>query len=92
MPGLNQAMMLGCRNEIPRDMRRVFSNSGTIHVFAISGLNIALVAALLIALVSALGVPRPHWVLVVAPLLVFYTFASGAQPSAVRAIWNCVPK
>ena len=85
VPGLNQAMMLGCRNEIPRDMRRVFSNSGTIHVFAISGLNIALVAALLIALVSALGVPRPHWVLVVAPLLVFYTFASGAQPSAVRA-------
>ncbi|MEI7900722.1 MAG: ComEC/Rec2 family competence protein [bacterium] len=85
VPALNQAMMLGCRNEIPRDMRRVFSNSGTIHVFAISGLNIALVAALLIVLVSAFGVPRPYWVLGVAPLLIFYTFASGAQPSAVRA-------
>jgi ComEC/Rec2-related protein len=82
---LNQAMMLGCRNEIPRDMRRVFANSGTIHVFAISGLHIALVAALLIVLVSAVGVPRPYWVLGVAPLLIFYTFASGAQPSAVRA-------
>ena len=85
VPGLNQAMMLGCRNEIPADMRRVFVNSGTIHVFAISGMNIALVAGLLIVLVSALGVPRPYWVLGVAPLLVFYTFASGAQPSAMRA-------
>ena len=85
VPGLNQAMMLGCRNEIPRDMKRVFVNSGTIHVFAISGMNIALVAALLIVLVSAMGVPRPYWVLLVGPLLIFYTFASGAQPSAVRA-------
>lgn len=85
VPALNQAMMLGCRNEIPGDMRRVFVNSGTIHVFAISGLNIALVAALLIVVVSALGVPRPYWVLAVTPFLIFYTFASGAQPSAVRA-------
>ena len=85
IPGLNQAMMFGCRNEIPRDMKRIFADSGTIHVFAISGLNIALVAAMLIVLVSALGVPRPYWAVGVAPLLIFYTFASGAQPSAVRA-------
>ena len=85
VPGLNQAMMLGCRSEIPGDMRRVFANSGTIHVFAISGMNIALVAGLLIVVVSALGVPRPYWVVGLAPLLVFYTLASGAQPSAIRA-------
>ncbi len=85
VPTLNQAMMLGCRSEIPPEMRRVFSNSGTIHVFAISGLNIALVAGLLIVVVAGLGVPRPYWVLGVAPLLIFYTFMSGAQPSAVRA-------
>ena len=83
--GLNQAMMLGCRSEIPYDMRRVFANSGTIHIFAISGLNIALVAGLLIVVVSALGIPRPYWVVGLAPLLIFYTLASGAQPSAIRA-------
>lgn len=85
VPSLNQAMMLGSRSEIPRDMRRVFANSGTIHVFAISGLNIALVAALLIVPVSALGLPRPYWGLGLAPLLIFYTVVSGSQPSAVRA-------
>lgn len=85
VPALNQAMMLGCRNEIPRGMRRIFANSGTIHVFAISGLNIALVAALLIVPISALGVPRPYWGVGLAPLLIFYTVVSGSQPSAVRA-------
>lgn len=85
VPTLNAAMMMGCRNEIPPDMRQIFVNSGTIHVFAISGLNIAMVAGLLIVLVSAVGIARPYWVLGVAPLLVFYTYASGAQPSAVRA-------
>lgn len=85
VPVLNTAMMLGCRGELPTEMRSVFRNSGTIHVFAISGLNIALVAGLLIVVVSGLGVPRPYWVVGVAPLLIFYTLASGAQPSAVRA-------
>lgn len=85
VPQLNQAMMLGCRSEIPSELRRIFANSGTIHVFAISGLHIALVAGLLIVLVSGVGVPRPYWVFVVAPLLIFYTFTSGARPSAVRA-------
>jgi hypothetical protein len=35
VPMLNQAMMLGCRSESPPEMRRVFTQSGTIHVFAI---------------------------------------------------------
>lgn len=85
IPALNQAMLLGCRNEMPRAMRRIFADSGTIHVFAISGLHIALVAGVLVLLVQAFGVPRTHWVIVVAPLLVFYTVTTGARPSAVRA-------
>lgn len=85
VPALNQAMLLGNRYEMPPEMRRVFADSGTIHVFAISGLHIVLVAALLVMAVSLLGVPRPYWVVGVAPLLVFYTVATGARPSAIRA-------
>ncbi len=85
VPALNAAMLLGCRGEMPPDMRRVFAASGTIHVFAISGLHIVLVATVLTLLVAALGVPRQYWVVGVAPLLVFYTVVTGARPSAVRA-------
>lgn len=82
---LNLAMLLGSRHEMSPAMRRVFVDSGTIHVFAISGLHIVLVAAVLVLAVAALGVPRPCWVFFVAPLLVLYTVTTGARPSAVRA-------
>ncbi len=85
VPGLIQAILLGLRNEMPRATRRIFADSGTIHVFAISGLHIAFVAGLLVMAVRLTGVQRHYWCVVVAPLLIFYTVATGARPSAVRA-------
>lgn len=85
IPALNQAIILGMRNEIPADIRRVFAASGTVHVFAISGLHIALIAALLLALIRQTGLPRTLWVYLLAPPLVGYTILTGARPSAVRA-------
>ncbi len=85
IPALNQAMLLGSRHEMPRTMRRIFVNSGTIHVFAISGLHIVLVATVLTLVVAAFGVPQIWWALCVGPPLIFYTILTGARPSAVRA-------
>ena len=85
IPALNQAMLLGSRHEMPPAMKRVFVDSGTIHVFAISGLHIVLVAAVLTLAVSVLGVPRMYWLWAVGPPLIFYTVMTGSQPSAVRA-------
>lgn len=85
IPALNQAMLLGSRHAMPPALRRVFVDSGTIHVFAISGLHIVLVAAVLSLAVAACGVPRTYWVMVIGPLLIFYTALTGSRPSAVRA-------
>jgi len=85
IPGLNQAMLLGYNSEMPKAMRRVFSNSGTIHVFAVSGLHIAFVAGLLVLVVGMTGIKRSYWIFVIGPLLVGYTLITGARPSAIRA-------
>ncbi len=85
VPALNQAMLLGLRHEMPPDLRRIFADSGTIHVFAISGLHVAMVTTVLVLLVSMLGVKRMYWFFAVAPLLILYTATTGARPSAVRA-------
>lgn len=85
VPALNQAILLGHRQTLSPALRRIFVNSGTIHVFAISGLHIVLVAAVLSLVISTLGVPRPYWVIALAPPLIFYTVITGARPSAVRA-------
>lgn len=90
IPTLVQAMFLGTRSDIPRELNRVFRDSGTIHIFAISGMNVALLALVLIALLSLLGVPRTHWCLPLAPILLFYTIVTGLSPSALRAFLMAV--
>ncbi|HOF62530.1 MAG TPA: ComEC/Rec2 family competence protein [Candidatus Latescibacteria bacterium] len=85
IPALNQAMLLGNRHVMPPALRRVFVDSGTIHVYSISGLHIVLVAAVLSLAVAACGIPRTYWVLISGPLLIFYTALTGARPPAVRA-------
>ena len=77
--------LLGARREIPSGVRQIFAASGTVHIFAISGMHIALIAGILGFAVSLLRIPRPCWFFVLAPLIVFYTVVTGARPSAVRA-------
>ena len=80
-----QAILLGYRNDIPARLNRVFRDSGSMHVFAISGMHVMIVAAFLTMILGRFGVPRTRWFPVVCPALVLYTAITGGQPSAVRA-------
>lgn len=82
---LNWAMALGWRAALTDEVAEPYMRSGTMHLFAISGLHVALIAGLLVALLRAARVPRGVCGLVALPLLWFYTAATGWQPSAVRA-------
>ncbi len=79
------AMSLGWRTALTGEVKEPFMRSGTMHLFAISGLHIGMVAAILIGLLRVLRVPRHRVGLAAIPLLWFYTAATGWQPSAVRA-------
>jgi DNA internalization-related competence protein ComEC/Rec2 len=83
--GILQALLLGYRGELPDNLHRLFAQTGTLHIFAISGLHVGIVAGLLILIVRAAGLPRTRWLLAVGPLLILYTIATGLRPSAIRA-------
>lgn len=85
VPDLNQAMLLGYNSEMPQEMRRIFCDSGTIHVFAVSGMHIAFVAGMLVLLVGMTGLKRIHWPFLIVPLLIAYTLVTGSRPSAIRS-------
>src|SRR5262249_50136851 len=55
------------------------------HIFAISGLHIAFIAAILVSLLRVLRMARSWCGGVVIPLIWFYTAATGWQPSAIRS-------
>ncbi len=85
LAGLLRAMMLGATHELSDEQHALFMQSGTMHLFAISGLNIGVIAAALQALVLALRLPT--WVRfgISAALLWLFVDITGAAPSAVRA-------
>ena len=85
LASINRAILLGDRTALSKERRKVFASAGTIHVFAISGLHVMLIALLLVRGLSLLSVPVRARGLVVAPALVAYVLVTGMRPSAVRA-------
>lgn len=82
---LIQALLLGYRNVLPAELYRTFSLTGTLHIFAISGLHVGVMASILIAALKLVGISKPRWGLFLIPLLFFYVVATGMKASAFRA-------
>ena len=85
LAGLNRAILLGRRNALSRARRDLFAAAGTIHVFAISGLHVMVVALALGGVLARLGVPLRARGLAALPVVAAYVMVSGARPSAIRA-------
>lgn len=83
--GLLWAMALGWRSGLGRELIEVFSRSGTLHVFAISGLHVALIAATLVTLLRLVRVDRRLVGCGAVPILWFYALATGGTSSALRS-------
>ncbi len=79
------AMTLGWRTALTDEVSEPFMRTGTMHIFAISGLHIALIAGILVTLLRVLQVPRAACGAVVIPLIWFYTLVTGWQASAIRS-------
>lgn len=79
------AMVLGARENAPEALEDAFRRSGTLHLFAVSGLHVAIVTALLVQLGAALGLSRATIAPLAIPLVLFYALLTGLSPSAVRA-------
>lgn len=79
-----RAMLLGEKSRLDKTSRDAFAASGTIHVFAISGLHIVVVAQVLFVLLS-LFMPMRGACVALVPALWCYAIMTGASPSAMRA-------
>lgn len=81
-----RAITLGDRRGLTQEQEDTFQFSGTMHLFAVSGLHVAMVAGLLIGLAKLLRLPP--WLAVPFFIIgiVLYTAATGLRPSATRAL------
>jgi competence protein ComEC len=79
------AMTLGWRASFNNEISEPFLRAGTLHLFAIDGLRIALVSGIIITLLRVLGCSRAWAGAVIIPLIWFYTAATGWGSPAIRA-------
>ena len=82
---LCRAILLGERDRLPVRTKRLFVESGTMHVFAISGLHVMAVADVMRVLLRLLWLPQRLAGLLTIPFLWGYVLLIGCPPSAVRA-------
>ena len=81
--GLASGIVIGLRDRVDRDLAADFMTVGASHIVAISGWNIAIVAACVAALLGGLA-RRQRSIVTLAAIVVYVLFA-GASASVVRA-------
>ena len=79
------AMTLGWRTAFTGDIGEPYLRAGTMHLFAIDGLRIALLSGMIVALLRAVRLSRSWCGAVAVPAIWFYTAATGWEASAIRA-------
>jgi len=83
--GVFAAMMLGKTRALSAGQKQSFTLTGTMHLFAISGLHVALVGGILFLLLRTCRVSARLLPWAVLALLFMYVAVTGFAPSALRA-------
>jgi competence protein ComEC len=78
-------IVLGIRHETPEDIEEPFQQTGTIHLFAVAGLHVGIVAALLWMLATVARLSRKWAAAFIIPSLFFYAAITGLHVPSVRA-------
>src|SRR3984893_14286296 len=76
---------LGLRHQTPEDIEEPFQQTGTLHLFAVAGLDVGIVASLLWMVATIARLSRKSAAALIIPLLFFYAAVTGLHVSSVRA-------
>jgi competence protein ComEC len=80
-----QGMVLGARSETSPELKKLFEDTGTIHLFAASGLQVSLFAGLAWNGIRYIRLPRRWLALGILPIVLCYCAITGFYPATVRA-------
>ena len=82
---LAQGIILGIRSNIPLSLKDAFVRTGTAHILAISGVNLSIVAGMLLSIgIWLLGRRRYTYVWLALTIIWFYALLTGMHAPVVR--------
>ncbi|MDX1954062.1 MAG: ComEC/Rec2 family competence protein [Chitinophagaceae bacterium] len=86
--GLAEALFIGYKDDLDKDMEAIYAQTGVVHIIAISGMHLGLIYGLLLLLFKPLkNHTQARWVralLIIAALWLFSLLAGGS-PSVLRS-------
>ena len=84
--GVLRAMLLGDREELDPELKKLYQRGGILHILSISGLHVTLLGMGVYRLLRRLGMHRGVSAVAGGILLVLYGLMTGMSVSALRAI------
>ena len=85
---LLSAFIAGDKTELDRDTRSAFSETGTMHLLAVSGLHVGILFLILDTIIpgrKARRILRLKRAFLIVGMIWFYAFITGASPSVLRS-------
>jgi competence protein ComEC len=85
--GLAEALLIGYKDDLDKNLVQSYTNTGVVHIIAISGMHLGLVYALLLLLTKPLRRKQLAWLqaILILSALWLFTLLAGAQASVVRS-------
>jgi competence protein ComEC len=80
-----KGIIFGYRADIPSDVKQSFMDTGTIHILAVSGSNVAFIAFIFYSVLSFFRMPRKAVGGITILGLIAYMLITGSSASVVRA-------
>ncbi len=93
--GLAEALLIGYKDDLDKTLVQSYTNTGVVHIIAISGLHLGLIYWLLVQLLKPMK--RRKYVKWLRPLIIIcglwlFSLLAGAQPSILRSavMFTCI--
>ena len=93
--GIAEALLIGYKNDLDKDLVQAYSNTGVVHIIAISGLHLGLIYMVLLWLFNSIPVVNKSNVLksiAVVSCLWIFSLLTGASASVLRSavMFTCI--
>lgn len=86
--GIAEALLIGYTNDLDKDLVQAYSNTGVVHVIAISGMHLGLIYIMLLWLFAKIpGLKKSKWAqaLLVLACLWIFSLLTGGSASVIRS-------
>jgi competence protein ComEC len=86
--GVAEALLIGFRDDLDKELVQAYSNTGVVHIIAISGLHLGMIYLALVWLMAPFK--KTRWIRYTKPVLILavlwiFTLLAGAVPSILRS-------